>query len=125
MVHRSLCRGPDQNEVLDGDLVIEGYGDPKLTLENFWLLLRNLRARGVREIRGDLVLDRTYFAAEDFDPARFDGDPMRPYNTGPDALLVNFKAVTVQFVPELESQQRAPHRRARACPVAGGQQRSR
>jgi D-alanyl-D-alanine carboxypeptidase/D-alanyl-D-alanine-endopeptidase (penicillin-binding protein 4) len=92
--------GPLQNEMLAGDLIIKGYGDPKLTLENFWLLLRNLRARGVREIRGDVVLDRTYFAAGDFDPARFDGEPIRPYNTGPDALLVNFKAITVQFVPE-------------------------
>ena len=92
--------GALQNDVLAGDLVIKGYGDPKLTIENFWLLLRNLRARGVREIRGDVVLDRTYFNAGDFDPARFDGDPIRPYNTGPDALLVNFKAISVQFVPE-------------------------
>jgi len=92
--------GALQNGVLSGDLVIRGTGDPKLTLENFWLLLRNVRARGVREIRGDVVLDRTHFSTEDFDPARFDGDPIRPYNTGPDALLVNFKAVTVQFVPD-------------------------
>ncbi|HZN27395.1 MAG TPA: D-alanyl-D-alanine carboxypeptidase/D-alanyl-D-alanine-endopeptidase [Burkholderiales bacterium] len=92
--------GSLQNDVLAGDLIVKGYGDPKLTLENFWLLLRNVRARGVREIRGDVLLDRSYFSAEDFDPARFDGDPIRPYNTGPDALLVNFKAITVQFVPE-------------------------
>jgi D-alanyl-D-alanine carboxypeptidase/D-alanyl-D-alanine-endopeptidase (penicillin-binding protein 4) len=92
--------GPIQNEVLTADLVIRGYGDPKLTLENFWLMLRNLRARGLREIRGDLVLDRSFFDADDYDPARFDGEPLRPYNTGPDALLVNFKAITLQFVPE-------------------------
>ena len=95
--------GRIQNEVLAGDLVVKGYGDPKLTLENFWLLLRSLRARGVRDIRGDVLLDRTHFFTDDFDPARFDGDPIRPYNTGPDALLVNFKAVTVQLVPEPES----------------------
>ena len=95
--------GPVQNEVLAGDLIIKGYGDPKLTLENFWLLLRGVKARGVRELRGDLVLDRTYFAAEEFDPARFDDQPLRPYNTGPDALLVNFKALTVQFVPDAET----------------------
>ena len=95
--------GAIQNEVLAGNLVIKGYGDPKLTLESFWLLLRNLRARGLREIRGDVLLDRTHFSTEDFDPARFDGDPIRPYNTGPDALLVNFKAITVQFVPEPEA----------------------
>ena len=92
--------GPIQGDTLAGPLIIKGYGDPKLTFENFWVLLRNVRARGVREIRGDLLLDRTYFATEDFDPSRFDGDPIRPYNTGPDALLVNFKAITVQFVPE-------------------------
>jgi D-alanyl-D-alanine carboxypeptidase/D-alanyl-D-alanine-endopeptidase (penicillin-binding protein 4) len=95
--------GPIQDDVLSGNLVIRGGGDPKLTLENFWLLLRNVRARGIREIRGDVVLDRSYFAADDYDPARFDGEPIRPYNTGPDALLVNFKAVTLQFVPEAES----------------------
>ncbi|MGZ5094451.1 MAG: D-alanyl-D-alanine carboxypeptidase/D-alanyl-D-alanine endopeptidase [Burkholderiales bacterium] len=95
--------GAVQNEVLNGDLAIKGYGDPKLTLENFWLMLRNLRARGIREIRGDVVLDRTFFAADDYDPARFDEQPLRPYNTGPDALLVNFKAVTIQFVPEAEA----------------------
>jgi serine-type D-Ala-D-Ala carboxypeptidase/endopeptidase (penicillin-binding protein 4) len=94
--------GTLQRDVLNGNLVIKGYGDPKLTLENFWLLLRNVRARGVREIRGDLVLDRSYFAREDNDASRFDGEPARPYNTTPDALLVNYKAITVQFVPEPE-----------------------
>ena len=95
--------GPVHNEVLAGDLVIKGHGDPKLTIEKFWLMLRGLRARGLREIRGDVVLDRSFFAVEDFDPARFDGEPLRPYNTGPDALLVNFKAFALHFVPESES----------------------
>ena len=92
--------GAIRDETLSGDLVIKGYGDPKLTLESFWMMLRNLRARGIRAIRGDVILDRTYFDATGYDPARFDEKPTRPYNTGPDALLVNFKAVTVQFVPE-------------------------
>ncbi|HXF65896.1 MAG TPA: D-alanyl-D-alanine carboxypeptidase/D-alanyl-D-alanine-endopeptidase [Burkholderiales bacterium] len=99
----AYAAGTLREEVLAGDLVLKGSGDPKLTLENFWLLLRSLRARGLREIRGDLVLDRSHFAAEEHDPARFDGDPTRPYNTGPDALLVNFKAVQLAFVPDLEA----------------------
>src|SRR5262245_35999347 len=66
-------------DVLNGDLVLKGYGDPKLTLENFWLLLRELRVRGLREIRGDLVLDRSFFAGVEADPARFDNEPTRPY----------------------------------------------
>jgi D-alanyl-D-alanine carboxypeptidase/D-alanyl-D-alanine-endopeptidase (penicillin-binding protein 4) len=91
--------GPLNGDVLDGNLVLKGYGDPKLTLEDFWLFLRDLRARGVREIRGDLVLDRSLFALEEIDPGRFDNDPTRPYNVGPDALLVNYKAIRLQFIP--------------------------
>ena len=95
--------GPVQDGVLAGDLIVKGYGDPQLTLEEFWLMLRSLRARGVRDIRGDLVLDRSYFAAEAADPASFDNEPTRPYNTLPDALLVNFKAVRLSFVPDAQS----------------------
>lgn len=102
-VTEAYAAGALSQEVLAGDLVIKGHGNPKMTLENFWLLLRNLRGRGLREIRGDLVLDRSYFAAEEFDPARFDDRPTRPYNTGPDALLVNFKAVRLQFIPDAET----------------------
>jgi D-alanyl-D-alanine carboxypeptidase/D-alanyl-D-alanine-endopeptidase (penicillin-binding protein 4) len=94
--------GTLQGDVLIGDLILKGCGDPRMTLENFWLMLRGLRARGVREIRGDLVLDRSYFSAEDINPADFDGEPTRPYNTPPDALLVNFKTVHLQFVPDPE-----------------------
>ncbi|MEN3353055.1 MAG: hypothetical protein V7640_1213 [Betaproteobacteria bacterium] len=91
--------GALENETLTGDLVIKGYGDPKLGFENFWRMLRSLRARGIRDIRGDVILDRTHFAAEDYDPASFDEQPLRPYNTGPDALLINFKVVMIDFVP--------------------------
>ncbi|HRE14231.1 MAG TPA: D-alanyl-D-alanine carboxypeptidase/D-alanyl-D-alanine-endopeptidase [Usitatibacteraceae bacterium] len=86
--------------VLAGDLVLKGGGDPKLTYERLWQLVRHLRARGLREIRGDLVLDRGYFAPMPHDPAKFDGESRRAYNVGPDALLVNFKAVEFRFVPD-------------------------
>ncbi len=88
--------------VLTGDLHLRGGGDPKLTYDQFGRLLRQIRARGIREIRGDLVLDRGAFVTVNGDPARFDAQPMRPYNVAPDALLVNFKAVTLQLVPDLQ-----------------------
>jgi len=88
-----------QGEVLDGDLLLKGYGDPKLTIENFWLFLRSLRARGLREIRGALVLDRSFFDAGGHDPSKFDGEGLRAYNVGADALLVNYKAVRFSFLP--------------------------
>ena len=89
-------------DVLVGNLIIKGGGDPKFTIENFWLLLRALRAKGVREIRGDLLLDRSLFANDHPDPGRFDGEPTQPYNTTPDALLTNFKTFTLTFAPDAE-----------------------
>lgn len=83
---------------LDGeDLVLRGSGDPKLDYEGFWMLLRNLRGRGLRDIRGDIVLDRSYFAPAQYTP--FDSDTYRPYNVTPDALLVNFKSLHFTFIP--------------------------
>jgi D-alanyl-D-alanine carboxypeptidase/D-alanyl-D-alanine-endopeptidase (penicillin-binding protein 4) len=96
-------RGELRSDVLHGDLMLKGYGDPKLTLENFWLLLRNLRARGIREITGDLVLDRSHFSVPPHIAADFDGKPSRPYNVGPDPLLLNFHAVELTFVPYPEA----------------------
>jgi len=95
--------GPLRGDALEGDLVLRGQGDPKLTVESFWLMLRALRARGLREIRGDLVLDRGYFAPVDQDTGRFDGEPLRPYNVPPDPLLLNFKAFRFTFVPDPDS----------------------
>ncbi len=88
--------------VLQGDLVLKGYGDPKLSLEQFWLWLRELRSRGLREIRGNLVLDRSAFETPPHDLSAFDNEPIRPYNVGPDALLLNFNAVRLRFIPDGE-----------------------
>ena len=88
--------------VLAGNLVLKGYGDPKLNQESFWILLRSLRSRNIREIKGNLLLDRSYFGSVNGDPGRFDGDAFRPYNVLPDALLVNFRSLRFSFYAEPE-----------------------
>ncbi|HLP98007.1 MAG TPA: D-alanyl-D-alanine carboxypeptidase/D-alanyl-D-alanine-endopeptidase [Sideroxyarcus sp.] len=91
--------GELKDGVLNGNLILKGYGDPKFTIEQFWLWLRELRARGLREIRGDLVIDRSYFDLPAYDPAAFDNDPVRAYNVGPDALLLNFNTLRLRYTP--------------------------
>jgi D-alanyl-D-alanine carboxypeptidase/D-alanyl-D-alanine-endopeptidase (penicillin-binding protein 4) len=95
-----LASGELAGGVLAGDLVLKGGGDPWLTYERFWQLVRQLRARGVRDIRGDVILDRTAFAPAAHDASKFDGESRRAYNVGPDALLLNFKAIDFRFVPD-------------------------
>lgn len=91
---------PDAAGIIAGNIYLRGSGDPKFTFERLWLLLRELRARGIEEIRGELVLDRSAFAPIEHDPAAFDGKPQRPYNVGPDGLLFNFAALTLTLLPE-------------------------
>ncbi len=80
--------------------MIRGGGDPKLTYERLWQLAHQLRSRGLREIRGDVVIDHGYFAASSYDPGRFDNEPRRGYNVGADAFLLNFQAVQFTFIPD-------------------------
>ncbi|MCZ2105188.1 MAG: D-alanyl-D-alanine carboxypeptidase/D-alanyl-D-alanine-endopeptidase [Comamonadaceae bacterium] len=92
--------GAVQGGVLAGDVYIQGQGDPKLVAERLWLLLRRLQAQGIKVIRGDIVLDHGAFHVPARDAAAFDGEPWRPYNVAPDALLVNFNALTLDFIPD-------------------------
>ncbi|MGJ7491044.1 D-alanyl-D-alanine carboxypeptidase/D-alanyl-D-alanine endopeptidase [Variovorax sp. ZT4R33] len=91
--------GPIRNGVLEGNLYIQGQGDPKLVIERLWLLLRRVQGLGIQSIQGDIVLDRSAFETVEADPNAFDGEGLRPYNASPDALLVNFKSVVMTFVP--------------------------
>jgi serine-type D-Ala-D-Ala carboxypeptidase/endopeptidase (penicillin-binding protein 4) len=86
--------------VLEGDLIIQGRGDPKLVVERMWLLLRRVQQLGVTEIRGDIVLDRSAFKTSDEQPPDFDGEALRPYNVQPDALLLNYKSIVLTFTPD-------------------------
>lgn len=88
--------GPVRDGRLEGDLVLVGSGDPFLVVEQVWRLLAAVRARGLREVAGRLVIDNTRFSVGDEPPpGDFDGRPYRAYNAPPDALLVNFNALDV------------------------------
>lgn len=117
-----LGHGYQQGAVWHGDVVLAGSLDPKLVLENTSLLLRQLRARGIREIDGNLWLERSALRDEEEAgatppiegdggqgasdsgvnnrAARFDGDPIRAYNVLPDALLLNFSTTRLYFWPQ-------------------------
>ena len=94
--------GSLEGGVLHGDLILKGHGDPAITVEQLDAFVATLRANGLDAIDGDLVLDRSFFRLPPFDPAAFDSEPDKPYNVGPDALLVNFKAAKLTFAPSAD-----------------------
>src|SRR5690606_8371194 len=77
-------------------------GDPKLTMERMWLLLRDLRAAGVQEVKGDLVLQPADLKMPaDVPPFQDDGnDPTRPFLVEPDPLLTNLKLLSLRTYGE-------------------------
>ena len=85
---------------LQGNVYLRGSGDPRLVVERVWLLMRRIQGLGIQKIQGDIVLDRSAFDLPERNPASFDGEPLRPYNAAADALLVNFKSLVFQFVPD-------------------------
>ncbi|HXW09782.1 MAG TPA: D-alanyl-D-alanine carboxypeptidase/D-alanyl-D-alanine-endopeptidase [Steroidobacteraceae bacterium] len=98
---RAYAAGAVRDQVLEGDLVLVGGGDPFMIADRWWGFVNGLRQAGVQRIAGDVVIDNSYFAPQGDDRAAFDNRPYNSYNVLPDALLVNFQTVTINAVPDV------------------------
>jgi D-alanyl-D-alanine carboxypeptidase/D-alanyl-D-alanine-endopeptidase (penicillin-binding protein 4) len=87
-------------DTLDGNLIMQGGGDPFLVREAFWHILFTLQAKGLKHIKGDLLIDDGEFEDETGSPGDFDKKPYRAYNVFPDAALVNFGTHEFNFIPQ-------------------------
>ncbi len=87
-------------DTLHGNLHIRGGGDPKFVIERIQETMNTLRARGIKTVKGNMVLDNSAFDLPRLPVGEFDGEVLRPYNVQPDALMVNFKSVILTFTPD-------------------------
>lgn len=94
---------PDARGLLKGALHIRGSGDPTFVVEAFELELERLAQLGVRRIEGDVVLDRSAFTIPAVAPDAFDGRATRPYNLPPDPVLVNYRNLSFEMIPDPEA----------------------
>ena len=95
---RLYTDGIIEGDTLNGNLYYAGSGDPKLTEERLWLLLRELRSMGIAHIQGDLVLDGSVFnlpnGIADFDDDG--GNPNAPFLVEPNGLLTNLNVLRIR-----------------------------
>ena len=116
-----LTSAPQQGDVLAGELVLRGGADPELSLAQLWHLLAELRhTLGIREIAGDIVIDRTLFRPQrpELGLPPFDELPEFPYNVVPDALQLNGSLMRLEISSEIDPAAPAvgPLVRARTLP---------
>ncbi|MBI5248532.1 MAG: D-alanyl-D-alanine carboxypeptidase/D-alanyl-D-alanine-endopeptidase [Desulfomonile tiedjei] len=81
-----------------GNLYVKGYGDPYLVSEELFTLARSVRERGLKEVRGNIVVDDSYFAP---DPPLDENEKIgtRAYHAPYGALSLNFNSVKVLVRP--------------------------
>lgn len=95
---RFLTDGVLEGDRLKGDLYVQFSGDPKLTIERVWAVVRELRGMGIRHIEGDLILDASAFILPDGIPGFVDNgnNPHAPFLVEPSAVLTNLNLLHLQ-----------------------------
>ncbi len=90
-----------------GALYVRGRGDPTFVTERMWLLAAEIAHHGVKVVRGDLVVDDTFFdearEGPGYDQERGDRSYLAPVG----ALSLNFNSVAIHVVPGLRVGERA------------------
>ena len=84
--------------VLQGDVFIEGSGDPAIVSEELWKIAERFRTLGIERIEGDLVFDASYFDAE-WTTSEDVADGERAYHARTGALSANFNTVRIHVLP--------------------------
>lgn len=54
----------DADGVLEGDLYVQGFGDPTVVTENLWRLAYDLRLSGLKKVEGDIIYDDQHFDSD-------------------------------------------------------------
>lgn len=90
--------------VLQGDIYLQGGGDPALVSENYWMMINELKRTGLRSIQGKLYVDNSLFDEEHFSDSRQSVRVDRAYDAPVSALSFNWNSVNVFVRPTLKGQ---------------------
>ncbi len=88
------------------NLYLKGGGDPSFVSENMWFLVNELSRTGIKNFKGDIVVDESLFDNVRFDESRESTRVDRAYDSPVGAMSFNWNAVNV-FVKPAEVNEKA------------------
>jgi len=95
--------GRKSGTILRGDLVVKGFGDPTLSNDDLDSIVKQIKNSGIKQITGNIVIDRSYFSVKSTNSSHFDNNTYSPYNAMPDAMMFNERTSTVCITPKSKS----------------------
>lgn len=95
--------GTLKNGVLDGNLYIKGYGDPKFVTEQMWLLVNELKNVPVRKITGNIIGDDSFFDDRKRVKTWIKNPGAQAYEAPLGALSFNFNTVQAYVTPGIKA----------------------
>ena len=87
--------GPIQDGHLNGDLIIKGFGDPLLNLDDLDRFVETLQLFGISEITGNIIVDDSFFDEVHWPSGWMWDDEPHPYVPYISALSVNSNIVSI------------------------------
>jgi serine-type D-Ala-D-Ala carboxypeptidase/endopeptidase (penicillin-binding protein 4) len=92
----AFLNGKLENGILAGDLLLVGGGDPLLTFDKLLQWFKLLQKRGLKEIAGNIILDRHRFTFSDKNASAGNTPDWRnAHHALPDAFVVNEGVVKI------------------------------
>ena len=96
-------QGSMSNGVLNGDIIVKGFGDPTLDSRDLKNIVAKIRKKGIKKITGDIIIDRSFFRVGTKDSSGFDKNLYSAYNAMPDAMMYNERVSTICVKPRKNS----------------------
>ncbi|WP_462413264.1 D-alanyl-D-alanine carboxypeptidase/D-alanyl-D-alanine endopeptidase [Neobacillus sp. Marseille-QA0830] len=88
-----------QDGILNGDIILKGYGDPTLTVNQLDAMAKTLTEQGIHKVNGNIIVDESYFDDQYLGENWMWDDENFYYNMEMSALSVRENIVDVNVKP--------------------------
>jgi serine-type D-Ala-D-Ala carboxypeptidase/endopeptidase (penicillin-binding protein 4) len=91
--------GEIKNQTISKDLIVVGDGDPFLVSQDLWTIANELRLRGIRKIKGHLIIDSSLFLPQQVRKTFAKPKSHHAYDAIGSSFAVNFNSHEIKVYP--------------------------